>query len=626
MNVFHSIFNTCTNMLFYATAYTLNVLLSIIVKVTFKDARLGTYLNYRNNRIIYTLEDGAYTFTTPIIREGSLKKISLQVTRNLESIIKISDLKLIIHKINNTDSGGYPDDCWRTDYYNLNNDLIQLGEIKKKIYNTHIIINSLELFYEKTDFKVFISNISVQRRRGSDDIIVRFNRMKLYYKELFIGSINKNKIIIKTNEEGILRKYINIDNININIFTKILYNNFIERIREIYTDCVTEGSELLPHCCINTVRVNTYLLNYIQLNCKNIVVSNDILKIGHILGKIWKKDIIWINDLDIHIRGSHHPEIKHLRIRLFTSTSDKLYKSFIILRKKFYPIHGRHQKNTRDPQLPCYSIITTYITERQKKPLPKNIYRNEKISSNEKNIYNTYVQDLLDIVMDYKLFIKSIQLDLSDDGGKIVADDVSIKTDGTYNYLYITNWVFYKHKIKYISKYNVGSSDQCIFKFNNDEMDITPYKLLIFLDTKQYSYSFNIIKDNITRLTQLFSSNFYYYNRGYIFERFYMRSFYAEFSYKKRHLKLGKLIEGHKIQLLNCINVNKLDLILKEVHTVYPVNWDEVVKKIINVYANSIYEYNMDSIIKKIAGSKTVYVMNLKENFKSLKKKLKNFK
>ena len=53
----------------------------------------------------------------------------------------------------------------------------------------------------------------------------------------------------------------------------------------------------------------------------------------------------------------------------------------------------------------------------------------------------------------------------------------------------LNNFNKFKHKIKYISKYNAGSSDQCIFKFNNDEMDIVPYKLIIFLDTKQYSYS-----------------------------------------------------------------------------------------------------------------------------------------
>ena len=90
------------------------------------------------------------------------------------------------------------------------------------------------------------------------------------------------------------------------------------------------------------------------------------------------------------------------------------------------------------------------------------------------------------------------------------------------------------------------------------------------------------------------------------------------------HLKVESL-KG-LVQLLNCISLNGLDLILEEVSIFYPVNWDEVIKKIINVYAKSIYEYNMDSIIKKIAGPKTVYVMNLKENFKSLKKKLKNFK
>jgi len=553
--------------------------------------------------------------------------MSLQVTRRLESIINITDLKLILHKIIEKPINNYSDNCWKTDYYNLNNDLIQLGEIKKKFYNTHIIIHSLELFYETDkDFKIHMSNISVQRRRGSDDIVVRCSRMKLYYRGLFIGSINKNKIIIKANEDGILRKYINIDSININIFTKILYNSFIESFHQIYEDCFVKGSDILPFCHINTIRINAYLLNYIQLNCKNIVVDNDILKIGHILGKIWKKDSIWINDTSIHLKDSHHPEIKHLRIRLFTSTSDKLYKSFIILRKKFYPIHERHKNCKGEPQLPCGSIINTYIADRQQISQPTKKYTNEKMAINEKCIYDAYVKDLLGAVMEYKLFIKSIQLDLSYDGGKIIADDVSIKTDGTYSYLYITNWVFYKHKIKYISKYNAGSSDQCIFKFNNDEMDIVPYKLIIFLDTKQYSYSFNIIKDNIARLTQLFSSNFYYYNRGYIFERFYMRSFYAEFSYKKRHLKLGKLIEGQKLQLLNCISLNGLDLILEEVSIFYPVNWDEVIKKIINVYAKSIYEYNMDSIIKKIAGPKTVYVMNLKENFKSLKKKLKNFK
>ena len=139
MNVFHSIFNTCTNILFYATAYALNVILSIIVKVAFKDARLGTYLNYKNNRIIYTLGNEEYNFTTTLIKEGSLKNMSLQVTRRLESIINITDLKLILHKIIEKPINNYSDNCWKTDYYNLNNDLIQLGEIKKN-FITHILL------------------------------------------------------------------------------------------------------------------------------------------------------------------------------------------------------------------------------------------------------------------------------------------------------------------------------------------------------------------------------------------------------------------------------------------------------------------------------------------------------
>lgn len=626
MDIFHSIWTRCTNVLFYGGVYLINILLSSIIKVGFKDTRLYTQVKYKNNRIMYILGNGLYNFNTRVIKKGSLTNASLQLTRGLESIIKITDLKLIIHKIKSPNIEACIRKDWKTDYFNLDNDINHLEIIKKRLSNIHVIIHSLELFYENdTDIRVYFSNISIQRRRGSDDISIRIGRMKMYYKEIFIGLVNKNTIIIKTDNEGVLRKFINIDSININFFTKILYNGFIDKLRQIYEEISTDGSEILPYCRINNVRVNSYLLNYIQLNCKNIVVDNDIFKIGYILGKIWKKDSIWINDMDIHLNSNRRPEIRHLRIRLFTSTSDKLYKTFIILRKKFFPIHERKQHIKDAPVLPCNNIISSYIYNKQILSSPET-YKSLNVDVSDEVLDEAYVKDLLDITLKYKLFIKSIQVDLSYNGGKIVADEVSIKTDDCHTYLYITNWVFYKHKIKYISKYNTGSSEQCIFKFNNNEMDITPYKLIIFLDTKQFSYSFNIIKDNIARLTHLFSSNFYYYNRGYIFERFYLRSFYTEFSYKKRHLRLGKLIEGNKLQLLNCLNVSHVDLILKEVIMVYPVNWEQVIKKIIRVYAGSIYEYNMDSIIKKIAGPKAVSVMNLKQNLKAFKKKLRNFK
>jgi len=498
--------------------------------------------------------------------------------------------------------------------------------IQNRFSYFHIIIKSLELFYENdTEFKVYISKASILRRINSNKIIIHLGKTKIYYKNIFICSANKTEVTIDKNND-VLNKSINIDKININIFTKILFNNFIERAYTIYNDITTEDDNKVPDVRINTVRINAYLLNYIQLNCKNIVIDNEVFIIGHILGKIWKKDSIWINDMNINLNNTRHPEIKHLRIRLFSSTSDKLYKSFIILRKKFYPIHDNKKIIKRDLVLPYNQINNNYIALCDIGPNIETSCINNPVSIDNTYIYNTYVKELMDINMEPKIFIKSIQIDLGYDGGKIVANEVFIKTDSTHNYLHITDWVFYKHKIKYISKYNTEASVQFIFKFNNDEMDISPYKLIIFLDTAQFSHSFNIIKDNISRLTQLFSSNFYYYNRGYIFERFYMRSFYTKFSYKKRQLKLGKLIEGNKLQLLNCLKINGIDLILKEVVTFYPNQWDQVIAKIVNVYAESIYEYNMDSIITKIAGPHTTSIMNLKQNLKSFKKKIKNFK
>ena len=628
MDIFHSVLKSCSNLLFYGTIYISNALLSVVLKIICEDPYIYTSVTYKTNRISYKLEGGNYNMKNVYIKQSSIKQISLQLTRNLESIIRISNLKLIIHRIVKKPINTYANDYWKTDYYNLDNDLRCIELIKNKLSYFHFIINSLELFYENdTDFKVYISKVSILRRRGSNKIIIQLGRIKLYYKNIFIASINKNKIIVADND-GVLSKSINIDSININIFTKILFNNFIENAYQIYKELTIEGGEKLPDCRINSVCINAYLLNYIQLNCKNIVVDNDVFKIGHILGKIWKKDSIWINDMNIHLNNNKYPEIKHLRIRLFTSTSDKLYKTFIILRKKFYPIHESKKNIKREPILPCDYINNNYITCCEKTCIgcPENNYTNDKMNVDNTSISTTYVKELMDINMEYKIFIKSIQIDLSYDGGKIVANKVFIKKDNTHNYLHITDWVFYKHKIKYISKYNTETTDQFIFKFNNDEMDITPYKLIIFLDTEQFSYSFNIIKNNISRLTQLFSSNFYYYNRGYIFERFYIRSFYTKFSYKKRQLKLGKLIEGNKLQLLNCLKVNNIDLILKEVVTFYPNHWDQVIGKIINVYADSIYEYNMDSIIKKIAGPRTASIMNIKQNLKSLKKKLKNIK
>ena len=627
MNIFHSVIKTCKNVLFYGIVYSTNIILSIITKVVFKDMQLSTNVTYKNNRIRYRLSNNECTFSNSLIKEGSFKDISLQITRRFESIIKIKDLKLILNKINNTPTDTSEEICWKNNYYNLDKDIENLGIIKKQLSNIHIIIYSLELYYERdNDFKVYMSNISIQRHRDNDDIIIQLGRIKIYYKGLFIGSLNKTLFKIKDDGTGLIRKFIDIRKININLFTKILFNNFIDRLYEIYEDVSVEGSEPLPYCNISSIRINVYLLNYIQLNCKNVMINNETFKIDYLLGKIWKKDSIWLNDLIVHLNDEHRPEIKHLRIRLFTSTSDKLYKSFIILRKKFYPIHERPKNVKQVPLFPHNNIVSSYIQDMLSKHHTENIYKNEHVDITNADIDNKYVIELSNIAMRTKLFIKFIQIDLSYDGGKIVADEVSINTDDIYNYMYITNWVFYKQKKKYISKYNSDSSEQCIFKFNNDVMDITPYKLIIFLDTKQYSYSFNIIKDNIARLTQLFSSNFYYYNRGYIFERFYMRSFYAGFSYKKRSMKMGKLIEGNKMQLLNCLKINDLDLILKEVNIFYPINWDQVIKKIISVYAHSIYEYNIDSIIKKVAGPKAATIINLKRDFKSLRKKIKNFK
>ena len=347
----------------------------------------------------------------------------------------------------------------------------------------------------------------------------------------------------------------------------------------------------------------------------NIVFENSILHLSKIKIKIWKKDSIWIDNFKINILDKiKNPIIGNIRIRLFYSTSDKLYKTLIILRKKFFPIAKRPVKQKYKKQ--AFVINNNYISTIPPKPA-------KVIDDANMLIIDKYFTSINSFIVNYKLTIVNLVIKFSYKYGEICAENLEYKVNKNYNILSVDNWKFYNKQTIFIQKHTEDDSKFYI-KFNKHVTHIIPYKMDIYFECFYYKNMGIIFKQNIERINNLFYSSYYIYNKGYVYELFHIDSFMGILNYKKTDKNFRALIGGNRLEILNYIDVHDLNILLNEVKVSYPKDWNDIVQKISSVYNKSIYNSNFRSIVTKISGEKTASVLFMKDNLKYLKKKLVN--
>ena len=579
----------------------LNFFFSIFIKIILKNICTSLTLTLKKNRIRINLNDLTYKNT-------SFDTLKLSITKNFFPNIVVNHIEHHLNKLTPSAVSPKNFDLW-SNRNELTRSFNRFNIICNNLLLFNIFIKSLRVYYSK-DLYLDIFGINIFKLTNKDSFIrLKISTIKIYYSDTFIGKINKLKITLRPG------KTIYCDKISILFHRFLLDDRFLYILSEFNDFLNSNDCDAIPKIMVKNIQSHIYLHNYIAVTIDNFIFEHYLLHLGKIKVKIWKKDSIWIDNFKINILAKHKkPIIENIRIRLFDSTSDKLYKSLIILRKKFISVAKKPLKQT-------YPIKDFVINKNYIKSLDNKLDECADVTTNL--IIDEYLALINNAVINYKLTIINLVIKLSYEYGEIYAENLTYTINENCNILAINNWKFYDNKTVFIEKFGEDDAEFYI-KFNKTSTHITPYKMKIYFDVIYFRNMCRILKKTIERINNLFYSSYYIYNKGYVYEHFHIESFMGVLNYKKTHKNFKSLLEGNSIELLNYIDIEDLHILLDEVILSYPKDWTDIIHKIASVYKKSIYNSNFKSIVTKISGEKTASILFIKDNLKYFKKKLVN--
>ena len=567
------------------------------------------YIIKFNNHIRLLINE--FKYNTAFV-ENNVNNLQIKVNNNFFPYIKVEFLETKIISFEfperNIPKTGFK--LWDSEYSLLYRDYTKFNKIidSFSVFNIFIQKQRIDCF---SDMYIELYGVNIFRRNACEYIKIKIKKLKIFYKKKCISQTNIIKLSLKKS------KTIYIEHIHLLVNKLFLEDKFINIVNKIKLMFKSDESSYLPKIMIRSFRVNIYLHNYIYIENKDLIFENKLLNISKIKVKIWKKDSIWLTNFKINILDTFKtPVIENVRVRLFNSTCDKLYKTLIILRKKFMPLSNKNEKITFN------SISNISVNEKYLQSINKKTQTTQTYQTGDLVIINNYLDKLDDIIIKYKFTIVNLQIKLSYNNGTLRAENLIFQKNEYYNVFKIYDWSFVNKKISYISKCPTDER-YFVIKFNRDSIYITPYKLDIYFDKSAFSSMCILFKKNIDRLGHLFYSSFYIYNKGYVYETFHMASFSSKFNYKKTDKNLKKLILGNKAELLNYIEIEDLDILLEEVKIQYPKDWADIGAKFTSVYRKSLYDYNLKNILNKISGKNVSTALYLKNNYRYFKNKLK---
>ena len=578
-----------------------NFFLGIFLRLIFKTSGITSAISLKDNRGQLTIRD---------IRHNNnfIDKLSVVFNRSFFPSISVNYLEYRFKNLCSSSKSDVKFKLWRNDT-KLINSFNNFNKLCNDLLVFNLFIRSLRIYYSN-DLRIDMFGLNVFKLSKSEQYIrLKIKNIKIYYLDSFVGRVCNLKITFRPG------KTIYCDEISILFNRVLLNNNFLDVIGKLYNFVNSDECDNIPKIMIKTIKANIYLHNYIAIKLNNFIFEESLLHLAKIKIKIWKKDSIWVDNFKINILDTYRkPIIENIRIRLFDSTSDKLYKTLIILRKKFISVTKKPIKYIYPKKE--FIINHNYIKTLNNPPAtPSNVTVNM--------IIDEYLAIINNFAINYKLLILNLVIKLSYEDGEIYAENLEYTINEEYNILSINSWKFYNKDTIFIKKH-IDDSSEFYIKFNKTTTHIVPYKMYIYFDLVYFENMCRILKKTIERLNNLFYSSYYIYNKGYVYEHFYIDSFMGVLNYKKTNKNLKSLLEGNSIELLNYIDVSDLNILLGEVILSYPKDWGYIIHKIGGVYKKSIYNSNFKSIVTKISGERTASVLFLKDNLKYLKKKFVN--
>ena len=565
-------------------------LMDICVKVNFKIKKRSVvfscnYLNYKSIGV---------------------NELQLKFSKSLVATLKIHKLcsKIWIPTIKQRSSPEFK--IWRSPNKELTATFLKFNQMIHHIsrFNSFIGVWTIPC---SDELEIIIHGLNIFKLNNQEFIKLKFKTIKLYYLKKCIGTIRDLKVTLKPSKTIYIRQ------LHILFNSRLINAYIINNIKKIYEFYRDSPSGILPKLMIENTKVNVYLHNYMCFNIKDFIIENNIFHLSKIKIKIWKKDSLWIDNFKINMLEPDTSSIvENIRLRLFNSTGDKIYKSLIILRKTFLPINRTQiaLKNIQDIPLKAdYDYFNNFTSEEN---LPV-------IKCDE--IIDNYLLLIRQFIPNYKFKIVNFTIKISYDYGNLYLNNLVIKKNSDHSIISINNWKFYNDTTNFISK-NDGDTRSFDIEFSKRFMKVSPYNLDIYFDIFYFTNMLKILQHNIERINNIFYSNYYVYNKGYIYEHFQLSSFLTNLNYKKTQKNISALLSGKRMEYLNYIDISDLNLVFDDVVISYPKDWNSISSKVGKAYRSSIYNNNFKHIVKKIYGKKSASVIYLKDNFNYVKNKL----
>ena len=621
MNWVNTIKSTIKNFTWELSHTLINYLFGLSIKKELKiNPNCYIFLKTKNNRLITSTNYVKYS-DKDYFNYLECKKVNAHINRSLIPTMYIEYLELS-PKIENIfkPTSSHTFKSWLNGCWNTTKSIFRLeGIIRYLLTNSKIHIKNLIINID--NFKLEVTGL--RGTKNKDEINIQIKKIRIVHLDTFIGKLKNIKLTYYI-EENRITSYV--DNMIIHILEKSVRNRLVENTKAILNKIPESNNKMNFKFLVNETKIIVEVANTINFHIKNLNIEKDRLSLPYLNAKIWKKDILWANNVIIPL-DNPSPIIESIRLRLFSSTCDKIFKTLIVFKKQLY---------TKTKKLKKKKIKSSNYSDKR---VVKNYFRNidsdldNSVLSDDNSITDIstcsddfeyeYLEGFLKADKNIKLFISELEISFEHNHGKFQFSDFSYEKIDKDIVINTKRWLFHKDNIRLIDKID-QNNDKFSVIIGNSSLKIIPHKIYLNLDIEIFSDCFSILIRNIGRFCQIWSNSNNTHQVNYVFEKVYIGSFFCVFSYSQNKFSIENLIDGNLIEILNLVGMNNLQLILEDINIMYPKDWTSISRVILNKYLKSLKDRNLKNILKKTPISNLKNVVTLKSNFKYYTNKLIN--
>ena len=604
--LFHSLINYFFN-LHIKKAYNINKNCYIFVK------RLGS----RNEILINYLNCGSSKYYHKL--EFKFIKFIMSLSRQIP-IINIEHIDVSPAQLSFDTSNENLFKLWNNSHYKTANKLSLLDSLQNEFSKYIIIrINNIKLNLKSCTF--IIHHFRIIKNDNKTRIFIA--KCKIYFKNIYISSLRK----IRLSHDATTN--------NINIYgdkmVLIVSNNFlkfpiIDELTQIMKMFGEDGDGKLPNIFFKEIIFQFTINNHLRLTLTECFLEEYILKCN-ILVKIWQKEILWFKKCSYNIL-ENELDIDNVRMRLFKSTADKIFKTFRPLYKNFYrPFYKKSNKaksgnidNDNRKMNNDASIQDNYLdTLDNSDSLKSN--RNSLLDSYHPIMNDNYLISCDEFIVKKLFNINKLTIDFENNNGSFIFNNFEFSNGDDGFRVCCSKWKFIKNNVIFLD--SVNDKSRFTVEYQNGSLLIFPYHIYINFSMDDFANTFSEFSKFISRITNIFSTGQANKN-NYIYEKFYIDSSRLLFSYKSKPIKMTRLLSGKYIELLNALNINDLDFILREITLNYPKNFDYILSSLISNILDDILNNNFDTLIKTTPIASTYKLKQIISGIPALKDKVMN--